>query len=73
VNSKWLDAGSEIVVSDNGPGFAPAQEGGPHIALQNIRQRLELMCGGTMSILPREGGGTIVKLTIPGSAPENGA
>lgn len=73
IQARKTDAGSEIVVSDNGPGFAPAQEGGPHIALQNIRQRLELMCGGTMSILPREGGGTIVKLTIPGSAPENGA
>lgn len=72
-NLNVLASDETIPFSDNGPGFAPAQEGGPHIALQNIRQRLELMCGGTMSILPREGGGTIVKLTIPGSAPENGA
>ena len=59
------NAGSEIIVSDNGPGFGPADNDKPHIALANIRQRLELMCGGQMTILPREGGGTVVKLTIP--------
>ena len=65
IKTRKTDSGSEIIVSDNGPGFEPASEGGPHIALMNIRQRLEMMCGGKMAILPRKGGGTVVKLTIP--------
>ena len=42
-------------------GFAPA----PHIALENIRQRLSMMCGGKLTIQPRVGGGTVVTVIIP--------
>ncbi|MBQ6346109.1 MAG: hypothetical protein IJI71_00975 [Clostridia bacterium] len=35
------------------------------IALTNIRQRLQMMCHGEITIMPREGGGTVVKVTIP--------
>ena len=65
IRTRQTDSGSEIIVSDNGPGFEATDNDRPHIALANIKQRLELMCGGQMSILPREGGGTVVKLTIP--------
>ena len=65
IQTRETDAGSEVIVSDNGPGFEPVDDNRPHIALANIRQRLELMCGGEMTIMPREGGGTVVKLTIP--------
>lgn len=65
IQSRETDTGSEIIISDNGPGYEPTDDGRPHIALVNIRQRLELMCGGKMTILPREGGGTVVRLTIP--------
>ena len=65
IQTRETDSGSEIIVSDNGPGFEPADNDKPHIALANIRQRLELICGGEITILPREGGGTVVKLTIP--------
>lgn len=65
IQTRKTDSGSEIIVSDNGPGFEDIDDGRPHIALANIRQRLELMCGGKMEVLPREGGGTVVKLTIP--------
>ncbi len=82
IRTRRTDAGSEIVVEDNGPGFDPAGEedmppdasggGEPHIALANIRQRLEMMCGGEMTIMPREGGGTVVTLRIPDRpAPRN--
>ena len=37
----------------------------PHIALANIRQRLSMMCGGKLTIEPREGGGAVVRVTIP--------
>lgn len=39
----------------------------PHIALKNIRERLEMMCRGKMVILPRTGRGTVVKVIIPAS------
>ena len=65
IQTRETDSCSEIIVSDNGPGFESTDNDRPHIALANIRQRLELMCGGQMTILPREGGGTVVKLTVP--------
>lgn len=69
IQTRKTNSGSEIIVSDNGPGFEPTDNDKPHIALANIRQRLQLMCGGEMAIMPREGGGTVVKLTIPWTAP----
>ena len=59
------DKASVIVVEDNGPGFAAAGESESHNALTNIRQRLELMCGGKMEITAREEGGTKVTIRIP--------
>ena len=66
VVTRQTDAASEIVVEDDGPGYDPVDDNEPHIALNNIRQRLELMCRGELTIAPREGGGTSVKVTIPG-------
>ena len=57
--------GSEITVEDSGPGFGPADDREPHIALENIRRRLELHCRGTLLIAPRPGGGTAVTITVP--------
>ena len=65
----WARNGGKIVVTDNGRGFDPAHDSEPHIALENIRQRLESMCGGALTITPNEGGGTVVTVTIP----DNGA
>ncbi|MBR1760508.1 MAG: histidine kinase [Schwartzia sp.] len=66
IRTRATGAGSEIVVEDNGPGFASSDGGNdPHIALANIRQRLSMMCGGQLEIQPREDGGTAVKVTIP--------
>lgn len=65
VSTRLTDEGSEIAVEDDGVGFAPVEDGKPHTALKNIRQRLALMCGGRLEISPREGGGTTVKVTIP--------
>ena len=65
IRTRKTDSGSEILVEDDGTGFEPANDDEPHIALSNIRQRLELMCRGKLTILPREGGGTMVKAEIP--------
>ena len=60
------DAGSEIIVENNGADFQSADDNDePHIALKNIQHRLEMMCHGKMTITPRKGGGTVVKVTIP--------
>ena len=59
------DSGYEIIVEDNGPGFSPADDDAPHIALANIRERLAMMCNGTLEIAAREGGGTRVTVRIP--------
>ena len=63
-----MDNAVEIIVEDDGVGFDPARnsdDNDPHIALNNIRQRLEMMCKGKLTIAPRDGGGTAVKITIP--------
>ena len=68
VKTHQTNNGSEIIVENNGPDFNPADDNEPHVALNNIRQRLEMMCKGKMVISPREGGGTVVKITIPASS-----
>ena len=65
IRTRRNDSGNEIIVENNGADFKPADDKEPHIALENIRQRLEVMCNGNMMIMPREGGGTVVKVTIP--------
>ena len=65
IRTRRTDSGSEIVVTDNGCGFAPADGNEPHIALKNIRQRLDLKCGGSLNISPGEEGGTVVTIIIP--------
>ena len=65
VTTRQTDTANEIVVEDDGPGFGAVDNNDPHIALENIRQRLSMMCAGTLTITPREGGGTSVRVTIP--------
>ena len=65
IRTRCTQAGAEITVEDTGPGFDPLGESKPQLALKNIRERLEMMCEGSMTIMPRTGGGTVVKLTIP--------
>lgn len=65
IQTRETGSGSEIIVSDNGPGFEPADDDKPHIALANIRERLKMLCRGEMTIMQREGGGTVVRLIIP--------
>ena len=67
IRTQHTDAGTEITVEDAGSGFDPSDESKSHTALDNIRQRLEMMCGGSMTIKPREGGGTVVTITISDS------
>ncbi len=66
IRSRACEGGAEIVVEDDGPGFAQQVEDAEgHVGLQNVRERLEMMCGGTLEITPRPGGGTVVTVQIP--------
>ena len=65
IRTRLTESGSEITVEDNGPGFDLSDSRKPHPTLENIRQRLDMMCGGKMEIMPKDGGGTTVKVTIP--------
>ncbi len=72
---------SHVVIEDSGPGCEPdpesravscpedgtqsEQERDPHVGLNNVRDRLEIICGGRLDIAPRPGGGTIVTVSIP--------
>jgi sensor histidine kinase YesM len=67
IRTRHTNSGTEIIVKDNGRGFNPEDEAEPGTALKNIRQRLEMMCGGSLTITPGEGGGTVVTVTIPDS------
>ena len=65
IRTRNTDSGTEIIVEDDGSGFDPSDESRPHTALDNIRQRLELMCAGNLDVMSRDGGGTTVTVTIP--------
>ena len=65
IQTRETDSGSKIIVMDNGKGFDPDETAIPGIALENIRQRLEMMCGGSLTIERNEGGGTVVTVVIP--------
>ncbi|MEA5049964.1 MAG: histidine kinase [Oscillospiraceae bacterium] len=60
--------GFEIVVEDDGVGFDPMQpheDGRTHIGIQNVRERLERMCGGSLIIDTQPGIGTRAVIRIP--------
>ena len=66
IKTKKVDNGSVIIVSDTGPGISNNDNGEPHLALNNIRERLSAI-NGTLTILPNENEGTIVSIYIPDS------
>ena len=69
VISTCASNGSAIVtVTDNGPGYAPSTDSdGTHLGLENVRERLDMMCHGTLEIIPDGSSGTRVTMRIPGS------
>lgn len=63
-----LPDGHEIIIRDNGRGFRPEELPGTersHIGIQNVQERLQKLCGGTMTIESEEGRGTSVTIHIP--------
>ena len=65
VYTRKTEKGSELRVEDTGIGFTATDNTTPHIALENIRDRIEMYSGGTLTIEPRKQGGTVVTIFIP--------
>ena len=68
VSTRQSDGFHEIVISDNGIGFdtAGAYNGdGTHIGINNVRERIEKMCAGTMKVESEIDKGTTVTIRIP--------
>lgn len=57
-----------ILVSDDGCGFVPGrppEDGRNHIGLENVKNRLSAICGGTLEIESEPGEGTTATVRIP--------
>ena len=68
VTAQRTEGGHRIVIRDNGVGFdvnAPELRDGTHVGLKNVRERIEKMCGGSMTVESRIGAGTTVTILIP--------
>ena len=65
IHTREVKSGVEITVEDTGPGFAQKDNSEPHIALANIRERLEMVCNGKLTIHVGKSGGTTVRIFIP--------
>jgi len=63
VRLKFQKDSISLEVEDHGMGFSP-DAGHQGIGLVGMRERAELV-GGTLQVLRREGGGTIVQLVVP--------
>jgi signal transduction histidine kinase len=65
VKVKSTDWQVEVVISDTGSGFEPAQlSSGETLGLVGMRERVELL-GGTFEVTSRRGEGTVVETTLP--------
>ena len=73
VITRQKDDYHEIVIQDNGCGFDPEkikEDEGAHIGIRNVRERLESMCGGSLTIESVINEGTTVTIRIPLASPE---
>jgi sensor histidine kinase YesM len=59
--------GFMVEVSDDGAGFDPFKidDGKTHTGIENVRMRVQAMCGGSVKIRGRIGEGTTVRVYIP--------
>ena len=68
VNTRPAGNGHEIIIRDNGIGFDVHKResaDGKHIGIQNVKERIEKLCGGTLTLESKPGVGTTVTIWIP--------
>jgi signal transduction histidine kinase len=67
ISTRKTTRGIQITVADTGVGFDPdtyMNDGKPHVGIRNVKERLEKMVGGGLSITSSENG-TVAVVTIP--------
>ena len=67
VSTSRTDEGVLVTVADTGVGFDPntyMEDGKPHVGIRNVRERLQNMVGGSLSITSSKNG-TVAVVTIP--------
>ena len=65
IRTRSLADAWEITVINDGAEFDLSESDGEGVGLKNVSDRLRIMCGGTLTITPLEGGGADVTLRIP--------
>lgn len=68
ISTRESDAFYEIEIRDTGVGFDESiqlDDGRKHIGISNVRQRLETLCNGTLTIESTPGVGTTALIKIP--------
>ena len=71
LTSHETEACWKITIQDDGVGFSPTQQledGRCHIGISNTRERLAVMCSGTLAVESIPGIGTTVTIIIPKEA-----
>ena len=67
ISTRRTNEGVIVTVADTGVGFDPntyMEDGKPHVGIRNVRERLQNMVGGILSITSTENG-TVAVVTIP--------
>lgn len=66
IRTEEISQGVRIIIADDGVGFQlKVLEESGHIGIQNVKRRLEAICGGTLTINSEIGKGTTVEIIIP--------
>ena len=69
ISSKDCSDHYEICVMDDGPGFpsenAQAQDGQSHVGIENVKERLRIVCGGKLEISSVPVRGTRITIILP--------
>ncbi len=58
----------EIIIEDDGVGFDPdsfGEDSQVHVGMENVKQRLKMMCGGKLEIASEKGKGTVITIKVP--------
>ena len=65
---------TEICIEDDGAGFDPEEirnDGKIHIGINNVRERIDMLCGGTLQVESEKGKGTRAVIRLPRQIPKD--
>ena len=68
IATRETETAYEVIVSDDGVGFdteTVKNDGRSHVGMDNVRRRLDEMCGGKVEITSQIGQGTVSRVIIP--------